>query len=295
MSVQIIEQSVIGKHPDPRKCEDGLFISKDFVAVIDGVTSKGGISWGCPPMTGTPQGCPSITGTPQGCPSMTSGCYAREVLLAALQTMPADIDSVSAIEYLNLALAAAGQSRYEYLLDHPEERLQAVIILYSCLRREVWAFGDCQCLIDSVIHTHSKKIDCLLAQIRCLYDQAELLLGCTADELSEHDPGRDCILPLLRRQFMLANQDSPYGYDVLDGFAIHAHHVSVYPVAPKSHVILASDGYPVVRETLLETEEALKALIEKDPLCICENRGTKGLIKGNLSFDDRTYVRFLAV
>ena len=137
--------------------------------------------------------------------------------------------------------------RYEYLLNHPEERLQAVIILYSCLRREVWAFGDCQCLIDGVIHTHSKKIDCLL-----------------------------------RLQSKLANQDSPYGYDVLDGFAIHAHHAAVYPVAPKSHVILASDGYPVVRETLLETEEALKALIEKDPLCICENRGTKGLIKGRM-------------
>ena len=38
MGVQIIEQFICSKYPDQKKCEDGLFISSDFIAVIDGVT-----------------------------------------------------------------------------------------------------------------------------------------------------------------------------------------------------------------------------------------------------------------
>ena len=41
MEVQIIEQFICSKYPDQQTCEDGLFISSDFIAVIDGVTSKG--------------------------------------------------------------------------------------------------------------------------------------------------------------------------------------------------------------------------------------------------------------
>ena len=135
----------------------------------------------------------------------------------------------------------------EFLRDHPEERLQAVAILYSCQKKEVWAFGDCQCLIGDTLHSHGKEIDSLMTEIRCLYNQAELILGGSEDDFARHDPGRTCILPLLRRQFLLANQDRPYGYDVLDGFAIHSHHVSVYPVPPQTQVVLASDGYPVLK------------------------------------------------
>ena len=45
MGVQIIEQFICSKYPDQKKCEDGLFISSDFIAVIDGVTSKGALTW----------------------------------------------------------------------------------------------------------------------------------------------------------------------------------------------------------------------------------------------------------
>ena len=166
MGVQIIEQFICSKYPDQKKCEDGLFISNDFIAVIDGVTSKGELTW------------------PDGSE------------------------------------------------------------------------------------------------------------GGSEDDFARHDPGRACILPLLRRQFLLANQDRPYGYDVLDGFAIHSHHVSVYPVPPQTQVVLASDGYPVLKDTLAESEKSLDELLQKDPQCLRENRGTKGLVKGNQSFDDRTYVRF---
>ena len=120
MGVQIIEQFICSKYPDQMKCEDGLFISNDFIAVIDGVTSKGELTW----PDGSEGG--SVFLSP-----MTSGRYAREILAQALKTMEPGIDADSAMEYLNQALAKAGSGRREFLRDHPEERLQAVVILYS--------------------------------------------------------------------------------------------------------------------------------------------------------------------
>ena len=55
---------------------------------------------------------------------------------------------------------------------------------------------------------------------------------------------------------------------------------------------MASDGYPVLKETLEETEEALKIVLETDPLCFRQYKSAKGLQKGNNSFDDRTYIKF---
>ncbi|WP_312441786.1 hypothetical protein [Lacrimispora sp.] len=278
MAVHIIEQSVIPKHTGSSLCEDGLFVNENFIAVIDGVTSKGVLTW------------PEDLGDGTG--NMTSGRYAKEVLLDALSTMPSDIDGADAMDYLNEALARACRTRRSILKEKPEERLQAVIILYSLCRREVWAFGDCQCLINGTHYHHNKAIDSLLSQVRSLYIQTELLSGRTEASLSGHDTGREYILPLLRRQLLFANEDSPYGYDVLNGFPIHPGHVIIHPVPPCSRLVLASDGYPVLKETLAESEAALRELIEKDPLCFRENKGTKGLVKGNDSFDDRTYIRF---
>ena len=278
MAIHIIEQSLIPKHAGSSLCEDGLFVNENFIAVIDGVTSKGVLTW--------PENVKAGSG------NMTSGRYAKEVLLDALRAMAPHIDGAGAMDYLNGALARACRTRRSLLEEKPEERLQAVIILYSLRRREVWAFGDCQCLINGIHYHHGKTIDSLLSQIRSLYIQTELLSGRTEASLSHHDTGREYILPLLRRQLLLANEDSAYGYDVLNGFSIHPGHVIIYPVPLHSRLVLASDGYPILKETLAESEAVLRALIEKDPLCFRENKGTKGLVTGNDSFDDRTYIRF---
>ena len=57
-------------------------------------------------------------------------------------------------------------------------------------------------------------------------------------------------------------------------------------------IILASDGYPFLKPTLAESENALAAQLDSDPLCIRSFKATKGLASGNKSFDDRSYVRF---
>ena len=55
--------------------------------------------------------------------------------------------------------------------------------------------------------------------------------------------------------------------------------------------ILASDGYPVLADTLEETERLLACSLAEDPLRIGEHLSTKGVAAGNESFDDRTYLR----
>ena len=284
MTPSIIEQFIQSKKGNPALCEDGLFVGEHFIAVVDGVTGKGIVPWN---WDEDGDGRNAETG-------ITSGRFARNVLLSALKRLPMDIDSASAITFLNNSLTQAIGSRMKSLIDCLEERPQAVIILYSAFYREIWAFGDCQCMINDTVFTHSKKIDSLMAQAHCLYNEIELILGTSIADLEKNDSGRQAILPLLRRQLSLANAASPYGYDVLDGFSIHPERTVIHQVSPGAQVILASDGYPALKPTLAESEEALKMLIEKDPLCIHENKGTKGLQNDCLSFDDRTYIRFMA-
>lgn len=273
MSTEIIEKSCISKYEDESRCEDGLFISPDYIAVVDGVTSKGKYPW------------------PGG---RTSGRYARDILLTALATLPGDADARSAIGILNAALAKACAPQREMLAKQREDRPQAAVILYSVRRREIWAFGDCQCLIGDQFYDHSKSIDNIVAEMRCFYNQTELLDGKTTEELLARDTGRAFILPLLRRQLVYANGEGPYAYDILDGFPIHPERIIVHPVPAGTQVVLASDGYPQLKGTLKETEEVLSQVLTEDPLCISLYKGTKGLVKGNRSFDDRTYVRFVA-
>ena len=60
----------------------------------------------------------------------------------------------------------------------------------------------------------------------------------------------------------------------------------------KSSIVLASDGYPVLKGTLAESERELSEILKNDPLCYKVYCSTKGLKKGNVSFDDRSYIRF---
>ena len=61
-----------------------------------------------------------------------------------------------------------------------------------------------------------------------------------------------------------------------------------------SEMVLASDGYPKLFGTLEESEHYLQKVLAEDPLCISLNKQTKGLMVGNNSYDDRTFVRFVS-
>ena len=108
----------------------------------------------------------------------------------------------------------------------------------------------------------------------------------------EGDIGREAILPLLKKCISYANTDGEFGYDAINGGEIRAKNVKITKVGKGDFVILASDGYPRLFDTLEKTESYLFGALKADPECTGVLRSTKGLNKENESFDDRSYVSF---
>ena len=261
-NTKIVESNIVGKKSQ-ESCEDGLVVTADFVAVIDGSTSK----------------------TPHHLsPDMRNGRYAMTLISEFIQrqlNVDASVDDfcegVSSYIYNKVYEPLGIESQ---LRQHPEERLTASAILYSKARNEVWMVGDCQAIIGGTLCENNKPYEAKVAHRR-----AELI----RQGLSPQE-ARKAIEPLLI-QAMLEGQNKSYA--VIDGFPIFRGGVKVVSVgqAPQT-IVLASDGYPFLKPTLAESEQALAHLIANDPQCVREFIATKGLVEGNESFDDRTYVRF---
>ena len=274
--MKIIENNIIGKKSQ-EACEDGLVITDDFIAVIDGSTSK----------------------TPKHLsPDMKNGRYAMMLISEYIQQElkpDASVDDfcqgITAYIY-NKVYQPMGIA--ERLLQHPEERLTASAIIYSQQRKEVWMVGDCQAIIKGQWYDNSKPYEQEIAMKRVALIQQ----GMAPAE------ARKCIEPMLI-EAMLEGQNKSYA--VIDGFPIYLEGVRAVSVEDDSstessssefntssqEIVLASDGYPFLKPTLAASEAALSHLIAHDPQCIHDFIATKGLVEGNKSFDDRTYIRFL--
>ena len=289
--MKIIESSIIGKK-SPEACEDGMVVTDDFIAVIDGSTSK----------------------TPKHLnPDMKNGRYAMMLISEYIREelkADASVDDfcqgVTAYIY-NKVYEKLGVE--ERLKEHPEERLTASAILYSRTKNEVWMVGDCQAIIDGKLYENGKPYEEKIARKR-----VELI----EQGLSPAE-ARKQIEPLLIKA-MLSGQNQTY--TVIDGFPIYREGVKVVSVSDSSSVqdsvpasdsvpcsdsasasgtifvssseiVLASDGYPFLEPTLAASEAALAEQIANDPQNIHSFIATKGIVEGNKSFDDRTYIRFV--
>lgn len=275
--MKVIESKIEGKK-SPESCEDGLVVTTDFIAVIDGSTSK----------------------TPHHLsPDMKNGRYAMVLISEYIQhelkpesTVEDFCEGVTSYIYNKVYRQ---QGIEEQMQAHPEERITASAILYSKAKNEVWMVGDCQAIIDGKLYENNKPFEEIVARRR-----VELIRqGFTPQE------ARKTIEPLLI-QAMLEGQNKTY--TVIDGFPIYRKGVKVVSLNapqknvetdvadslphPAKEIVLASDGYPFLKPTLAESEEALAHLLAYDPQCTHEFIATKGIVVGNKSFDDRTYIRF---
>lgn len=295
--MKIIESCIIGKKSQ-EACEDGMVVTDDFIAVIDGSTSK----------------------TPKHLnPDMKNGRYAMMLITEYIrEELKAD---ASADDFCQGVTAYIYNKVYEKLgveerlKEHPEERLTASAILYSRTRNEVWMVGDCQAIIGGKLYENGKPYEEKIARKR-----VELI----EQGLSPAE-ARKQIEPLLIKA-MLSGQNQTY--TVIDGFPIYREGVKVVSVSDScsvqdsvsssdscsvqdtvscsdsasasdtipsssSEIVLASDGYPFLKPTLAASEAALAEQIANDPQNIHSFIATKGIVEGNKSFDDRTYIRFV--
>ena len=255
-------------------CEDGIAESRDFFAVIDGSTSKGTLR-----MDGK-----------------SSGRMAMEVLRASIPCLPKDADAATAAACLTSAIRHYYEVHglYEEAARHAESRMTASAVVYSVHRHEVWMIGDCLCRFNGMTYTNPKPTDSILAGIRADVLRHLLRKGHSIADLCTRDVGREWIWMHLKDQCAFQNADDagPFGYAVLDGFPVDLSQIRVLPLpSDTQELILASDGYPVLADTLEETERLLACSLAEDPLRIGEHPSTKGVAAGNESFDDRTYLR----
>jgi len=271
--MKIIESKSLGTLGKPG--EDAVVVTAYFAAVIDGATPKTSFRY---PNDETP------------------GQMAARLLSSAIEGLPPEADCQTAIRLLSRALHQEGIA--------PADRPTASIVIYSERRREVWAVGDCLFATLSVRKgqkaemqrfVRSKLIDLQLSAWRRDILLSGLSRGIyTKEQIMEDDPGRKLIQPFISRQVRYQNLDSdhPLAYGVLDGESVPARFIYCYPLGQEvKEIILASDGYPTLFPTLQESEEYLHQQLAADPLCIGPLLGTKCVKKGQLSYDDRTYLR----
>lgn len=213
----------------------------------------------------------------------------------ALQTMPPMVEKEELLQRFNhtLAMHAPAESKVDAAY-----RLTCSAVVFSRARHKVWIIGDCQFRYGGSTFTHGKKVDEVLAGIRREVAHYLLAHGHTEAELRENDLARAFIADALHEQTNFqndTNETNPYRYPVLDGTVTAPDLVPEYTVSPEADgtLILASDGYPTLCDTLAETEAELQRLLLSDPLCIGENAATKGWLKGQASFDDRAYLRLV--
>jgi glycerophosphoryl diester phosphodiesterase len=151
-------------------------------------------------------------------------------------------------------------------------------------------------IANGKVYQFQKDLDQVLSNLRSLVIHVLRSRGATEEDLLAHDVSRERILEFLQLQTEL--QNSPYAceftYHVLDGiFDRPQDHIHIVPIdGTSSEVVLSSDGYPQIFPTLEETERHLAKTIASDPLCYKTYKSTKGVVEGNISYDDRSYIRF---
>ncbi|WP_033147930.1 hypothetical protein [Prevotella sp. P6B1] len=268
--MKIIEQSSIAKNP-AKKSEDGIVVTDNFIAVIDGSTSKT---------------------LRRHCPLMSNGRYAMQLISRYIRKMPANTSCQQFCAGATQSLRRHYMWRFpvKRMQEHPEERLCASAVIFSRLRREVWMVGDCQCLIGGEYFDNPKPYEQPLAEMRARKVRELLAEGVPQNDLlQQHDPAREVMIPTMLE--VMKNQNVTYA--VIDGFPIPQNKVRVISLDFRPwEIVLASDGYPKLAATLEESEVLLAQQRENDPLNIGDFKATKAFVQGYNSFDDRSYIRF---
>lgn len=268
VQVEVKEQFYQGKISD-EQCEDVIVNTPDFIGIVDGVTSKSTFRFN----------------------GQTSGKLAATMIASILKNSAPEMTINQFVTRVN-SFFAQFYEQVDFPYDKASQGLQAVTVVYSRHYHQLWQIGDAQINLDGQMQPNTKPSDDVLANFRSLILKTSGLPNSALEP--QADPGRQAILPWLLKATQFANSaDNEWGYAVLNGAPIPDALLKVTTLDDAPHEIaLASDGYPEVTLKLASTEAALANVLANDPLCCQQYRSTKGLVVGNRSFDDRSYIRF---
>ncbi|MFK9094365.1 hypothetical protein [Bacillus salipaludis] len=272
--MNIIEKVSIAKTGNEKDNEDSFVITDSFISVIDGMT---------------PQDRSLYHGE-------SPAQIAVNLITKEIESFPRIITYKEAAERLTNCIREyyLQQDILKEVSKHPYKRMGVNLIILSKERQEIWLMGDCHCLIDGLHVTNEKIIDHLIGEMRSQLIH-KYLLKYSIEDLMERDYSREDIQPFLIQQYLYQNNqdESPLSYTVVDGFPMNYENIKVVKLKGATTIVLASDGYPLLCDSLKVTETQLKKLLRNDPLMYTIFKSAKGLIKRNISFDDRTYIKVL--
>lgn len=252
------------------KPEDGIIVTDNFIAVIDGSTSKTDkrfSRW------------------------KSNGRYCMQIIGKYISGMPKDICFEQFVSGVTLTVRKKYKdSQIKHLIAHPEDRLTASCIVFSRMQRQIWMIGDCQCIADDGYYNNPKPYEDEIASKRAAIITDLLESGhATISGLREHDIAREAVIP----ELIATMKNQNITYSVVDGFKIPMERTRVITLDFKPWtIVLASDGYPFLKPTLEKSEALLDKQLQNDPLNIHAFKATKAFAEGNNSFDDRAYIRF---
>lgn len=266
LNYQIVETFSLGKNKNQDLNEDGLFINDKLIAVIDGTTDKQNISIN----------------------NHSGGVVAKNLIIKKLNDFSGEENSTSIIKIL-----------IEYLAKEiPLEiygKISATVIILNLIKKEIIIFGDSKLLIDNCEIDNSKEIDSVISYKRANIIKELLKEGYNEEDLLKYDLSREKIKVDLINQLQYENKLGTYGYGVITNNLKDIDNVEsfikVIPLNSAKEVVMASDGYPILLNSLKRSEYELNKVIRNDPLCYKQFKSTKGVYNGLNSFDDRTYIK----
>lgn len=253
-----------------RKCEDGIYFSKDFLVIVDGASDKSGVDYD----------------------GHTGGWLCKETILSVFAEASGGESPEQLLDRINTKLRQTYQRYGVDYIEKPEFRFSAVLIWYSFRHRTLYALGDCKARIDGKLYNAEEKgVDKLNSEFRV---QVLKMLGADVTKSVPRDLGREYILPLLKAQSRYQNNPkAPEGlqYWVVDGTEIPSQKILRWTFEEEPEVIeLSSDGYAEFPQEAEVSgyERLLAELLKEDPGMTWRVKSTKGVKKGNVSFDDRS-------
>lgn len=272
--MKVIESLIKGKFDKEKFCEDAIFISDEFIVLIDGATAKSDFLFN----------------------GKKTGKLISEILVEAFEKLEYRSTGYECIEYLNDYILKWYKKNNIYNEIVKEiSKPTASVIIYSKYHHQIWLIGDCTALYNGKLLDNKLAVDKLYIDIRIKLVDYLLKTGCTEKDLLKEDESLEFIKHITKRQPLIQNKifGHEYDYAVVDGFNNVKELIIIVELDEDvKEIVFSSDGYPKLYPTLKESEKYLNYIKENDPLCYKIFKNFKAIYYGQVSYDDRSYIRF---